>query len=75
MPELADYVADLLNEADVAAQSVDAWALPQRPRLRANFPGRTVIVSAQIDGRYFAVRSRIPTGGNRSINCDWSALS
>lgn len=65
MPELADYVADLLNEADVAAQSVDAWALPQRPRLRANFPGRTVIVSAQIDGRYFAVRSRIPTGGNR----------
>ncbi|WP_293700844.1 MULTISPECIES: sensor histidine kinase [unclassified Sphingopyxis] len=65
MPELADYVADLLNEADVSAQSVDAWALPQRPRLRANFPGRTVIVSAQIDRRYFAVRSRIPTGGNR----------
>lgn len=65
LPELADYVENLLNEADVAPQSVDAWALPQRPRLRANFPGRTVIVAAQIDGRYFAVRSRIPTGGNR----------
>jgi len=65
MPDLADYVANLLNEADVSAQSVDAWALPQRPRLRPNFPGRTVVVSAQIDGRYFAVRSRIPTNGNR----------
>ncbi|GGJ52427.1 two-component sensor histidine kinase [Sphingopyxis bauzanensis] len=65
LPDLADYVANLLSDADVAAQSVDAWALPQKPRLRANFPGRTVIVSAQIDGRYFAVRSRIPTSGNR----------
>ena len=65
LPDLADYVGNLLSEADVAAQSVDAWALPQKPRLRANFPGRTVIVAAQIDGRYFAVRSRIPTGGNR----------
>ncbi len=65
LPDLADYVEDLLHGADVTARSVDAWALPQRPRLRANFPGRTVIVSAQIDGRYFAVRSRIATGGNR----------
>ncbi len=65
LPELAEYVADLLHEADMQPQAVAAWALPQRPRLRANFPGRTVIVSAQIDGRYYAVRSRIQTGGNR----------
>ena len=65
LPELADYVADLLNEADMQPQAVAAWALPQRPRLRANYPGRTVIVSARIDGRYYAVRSRIQTGGNR----------
>lgn len=65
MRDLADYVANLLNDADVAAQSVDAWALPQRPRPRANIPGRTVIVSARIDGRYIAVRGRIPTSGNR----------
>ena len=65
LPELAEYVADLLHEADMQPQAVAAWALPQRPRLRANFPGRTVIVSARIDGRYYAVRSRIQTGGNR----------
>ena len=65
MHDLAEYVTNLLNDADVAAQSVDAWALPQRPRLRANIPGRTVIVSARIDGRYIAVRGRIPTSGNR----------
>lgn len=65
LPDLADYVEKLLGEADVTAESVDAWALPQRPRLRANIPGRTVIVSAQIDGRYIAVRGRIPTSGNR----------
>lgn len=65
MPDLADYVANLLVEADVAAQSVDAWALPQRPRLGPNCPRRTVIVSARIDGRYFAARTRIQACGNR----------
>lgn len=66
MPDLAEYVADLLNEADVHAEAVNAWALPPRPRLqRPNFPGRTVIVSAKVDGRYFAVRSRIQSGGTR----------
>lgn len=63
--DLADYVAKLLGEADVAVQSVDAWALPQRHRLRPDIPGRTVFVSAQIDGRYIGVRGRIPTSGNR----------
>ncbi|MDO9368597.1 MAG: ATP-binding protein [Sphingopyxis sp.] len=66
MPDLADYVADLLKEAEVRADSVEAWALPQRPRAqRPNYPGRTVIVSARIGGRYYAVRSRIQVGGDR----------
>ncbi len=66
MPDLADYVADLLKEADIAAEAVNAWALPPRPRAqRPHFPGRTVIVSAKVDGQYFAVRSRIQAGGTK----------
>ena len=73
MPDLADYVAGLLHEADVQVEAVDAWALPaDRPRsqrasfrARSGFPGRIVVVSAKIDGRYVAARSRIQTGGDR----------
>ena len=72
MPDLADYVSGLLHEADVQVDAVDAWALPARPRARrANFPrrsdypGRIVVVSAKIEGRYVAVRSRIQVGGDR----------
>ena len=72
MPDLADYVSGLLHEADVQAEAVDAWALPARPRAqRANFPrrsdypGRIVVVSAKIEGRYVSVRSRIQVGGDR----------
>ena len=72
MPDLADYVSDLLHDADVRVEAVDAWALPVRPRAqRANFPrrsdypGRIVVVSAKIDGRYVAARSRIQIGGDR----------
>jgi len=64
-PDLADYVADLLAEADIQATEVDAWALPPRRMERPQYPGRIVIVSAKVDGRYFAVRSRIQAGGNR----------
>lgn len=72
MPDLADYVSGLLHEADVQVEAVDAWALPVRQRLRradfrgrSNFPGRIVVVSAKIEGRYVAVRSRIQIGGDR----------
>lgn len=66
MPDLAAYVAGLLHDAEVQVAAVDAWALPVRPRLqRPSFPGRIVIVSAKIDGRYVAVRSRIQVGGDR----------
>lgn len=66
MPALADYVTGLLDEADVKAEAVDAWVLPPRPRAqRPDFPGRTVVVSAKVGGRYFAVRSRIQAGGDR----------
>ena len=66
LPDLAAYVDKLLNEADIPTQGVEAWALPQRPRLgRTQLPGRTVLVAAKIDGRYYGVRSRILTGGTR----------
>lgn len=66
MPDLADYVTDLLGEADLKAEAIDAWVLPQRPRAnRPNFAARTVIVTAKVGDRYFAVRSRIQAGGNR----------
>ncbi|SBV32483.1 Periplasmic sensor signal transduction histidine kinase [uncultured Sphingopyxis sp.] len=72
MPDLAGYVSNLLHEADVRVEAVDAWALPARPRARrvnlpgrSGFPGRIVVVSAKIEGRYVAVRSRIQVGGDR----------
>ena len=59
-PEMADYVQNLLTEADVDAASVTAWALPQRPRLgRTRLPGRTMLVVAEVDGRFYGVRTRV----------------
>jgi signal transduction histidine kinase len=66
MPELADYVATLLGDANVDARNVKAWVLPQRPRFgRTELPGRTAIVVAEVGGRYYAVRGRLPASGNR----------
>lgn len=66
LPDLADYVSGLLGEADIHAETVQAWALPARPRLRQPaFPDRAVVVAAKVDGRYFIVRTRIAASGNR----------
>ncbi|HWW56069.1 MAG TPA: ATP-binding protein [Sphingopyxis sp.] len=68
LPDLASYVASLLGETNIPAAMVDAWALPPRERQRLRrpaFPDRAVIVVAKVDGRYFAVRTRIAAGGNR----------
>ena len=68
LPDLAKYVSGLLDETNIQVESVDAWALPPRERQRLRrpeFPDRAVIVVAKVDGRYFAVRSRIAAGGNR----------
>lgn len=66
LPDLADYVSGLLTEADLRPQTVEAWALPQRARAKGgNYPGRTVMVSAEVDGRYYIVRTRMPAGGER----------
>ncbi len=65
-PDLANYVEGLMAEAEIQADSVEAWALPPRSaRTRADFPGQTVIVVARVGERYYSVRSRIPAGGNR----------
>ena len=66
LPDLAAYVSGLLGETNIRAEAIDAWALPPRQRMRrAAFPDRAVIVVAKVDGRYFAVRTRIAAGGNR----------
>ena len=68
LPDLASYVESLLGETNIPAAMVDAWALPPRERQRLRrpaFPDRAVIVVAKVDGRYFAVRTRIAAGGNR----------
>jgi signal transduction histidine kinase len=66
LPDLATYVDGLLSETNIRVDTVDAWALPPRQRLRrAAFPDRAVIVVAKVEGRYFAVRTRIAAGGNR----------
>jgi Signal transduction histidine kinase len=65
-PDLARYVEGLMADAEVQADSVEAWALPPRNlRRRADFPGQTVVVVAKVGAQFFAVRSRIPAGGNR----------
>lgn len=68
LPDLATYVAGLLSETDARAETVDAWMLPQRQKQRLRgptFPDRAVIVVAKVENRYFAVRTRIPAGGDR----------
>ncbi|HEY0596173.1 sensor histidine kinase, partial [Sphingopyxis sp.] len=68
LPDLAAYVSGLLSETNIRAEMIDAWALPPRERQRirrAAYPDRAVIVVARVDGRYYAVRSRIAAGGNR----------
>lgn len=66
LPDMAAYVGGLLGETNIRVDTVDAWALPLRPRLRRPaFPDRPVIVVAKVEGRYFSVRTRIAAGGNR----------
>ena len=66
LADLAAYVDNLLTEANIPAQDVQAWVLPQPPRIgRTRLPGRTVLVAAKIDGNYYGVRSRVPSSGNR----------
>ncbi|OWQ92833.1 sensor histidine kinase [Sphingopyxis witflariensis] len=65
LPDLADYVSGLLVEADLRPRTVEAWALSQRPHAKAGkYPWRTVMVSADVDGRYYVVRTRMPAGGD-----------
>ncbi|WP_428681117.1 sensor histidine kinase [Sphingopyxis sp.] len=79
LPELSSYISGLLSDTNIHAESIEAWALPPRSRQRlqrAAFPDRAVIVVAKVDGRYFAVRSRIAAGGTRlSGFLIWQTLS
>ena len=68
LPELSTYVAGLLSDTNIHAETIEAWVLPPKSRQRlqrAAFPDRAVVVVAKVDGRYFAVRSRIAATGNR----------
>lgn len=68
LPEaaLAANVADLLVEAGVRATNVRAYVIRPAPRARSSSPvNRVAIVYATIDGRNYAVRSRLPAEGKR----------
>ncbi|PKP97074.1 MAG: two-component sensor histidine kinase [Alphaproteobacteria bacterium HGW-Alphaproteobacteria-13] len=67
MPELARYVSGLLAEADIRAASVEAWAAPNRARMRnpEYSEERVAIVTAEVDGRFYVVRSRLPAERSR----------
>ncbi|MGN6691120.1 MAG: ATP-binding protein [Sphingopyxis sp.] len=79
LPELSEYIGALLSDTNIHAETIEAWGLPPRSRQRlqrAAFPDRAVIVVAKVEGRYFAVRSRIAAGGNRlSGFLVWQTLS
>lgn len=58
-PGLAEYVANLLEEADVRATEVKAMTLPARRNLRlTSNRSQIMVVQARVDGRYYAVRGR-----------------
>jgi signal transduction histidine kinase len=67
MPDLARYVAGLLAEADIDGATVEAWTVPNRARARASdyTEGRVAVVTAEVDGRFYVVRSRLPVEGSR----------
>ncbi|WP_033073448.1 ATP-binding protein [Sphingopyxis sp. MWB1] len=66
LPELSAYVANLLNEADVPVQHVDAWAVPRRmPVGEGKIATQSVLVVAQVGSRHYLVKGRIPAGGDR----------
>ena len=67
MPDLARYVSGLLAEADIRATTVEAWAVRGRSRIRApDYPeDRVAVVAAEVDGRFYVVRSRLPAERSR----------
>lgn len=67
MPDLARYVAGLLAEADIKDAKVEAWVLPNRARgrERAYSGDRVAVVTAEVDGRHYVVRSRLSAERSR----------
>ena len=67
MPDLARYVSGLLAEADIKDAKVEAWVLPGRARGRARaYSGdRVAVVTAEVDGRHYVVRSRLSAERSR----------
>lgn len=71
MPDLARYVSGLLAEAEIKGAVVEAWATPSRSRGRASdyspdyAEGRVAVVTAEVDGRFYVVRSRLPAERSR----------
>ncbi len=77
LPDMAEAVRDLLGEASIRAESVDAWSRAPRERLRRPaFPDRGAVVVAKLDGRYFMVRTRIARDSHQlSGFLVWQTLS
>jgi signal transduction histidine kinase len=63
-PDLAAYVKDRLNEAGVHAQLVRAWAMPEDEEYQRGpniYRGRVLFVSADVNGRSYTARGRLPS--------------
>ena len=71
MPDFARYVEGLLADADIRGATVEVWAAPSRARIRTPdyasdyAEDRVAVVTAQVDGRFYTVRSRLPAERSR----------
>jgi signal transduction histidine kinase len=65
MPDVAEHVTHRLKEAGLEAKSVRAWVVPEPEAAQAaDFRGKLLLVTADVDGRHYTARGRLPPTGS-----------